>query len=306
MDKINFPKQLHEYEAVQKISINERFASYVVEKNGHAAFCKLAVNQDLHRDLENEVWFSMTLNRIAESNPDVGVKSSTLLQYGEGWYLAKYINGRALLDVQNLSESNMEPLSERIAEILSNLDGQISVKEHESPLYEDTNSAPYNDLLAKIDRWMGEPLRQGLITIDRLNQAKKLIENYRPWVKPSFQHGDFVPWHILVNEEEGWVLVDGEHSSLVKPRFYDLAYIYSRLFTRGGLRKEPNRIVRLFLEHSKIDGAEFIKAFLPVITLRALGMHTDALNDLDETDYREDSKELLDMCFKEELGLFMK
>jgi len=58
------------------------------------------------------------------------------------------------------------------------------------------------------------------------------------------QHGDFVPWHIFITNENKLFLIDGEHSRIAGFKFYDIAYFYHRVYTK---LKRPD-IANKFLE----------------------------------------------------------
>lgn len=283
----------------------QRFFVYKIRKGSSDFVLKIA-NQQFKRDLENEIWWNMTLLRLAETDPKVTVRSPHLYYYGPNWYIGEFFDVPQLVPTGTHDPATLKPHLQTLATILADLDGiALQPRITNKPLYETSNSAPYSNLLAKVDDWMVRPLEHKLITEREIRQAKALIEKYRPRVTPTLQHGDFVPWHMYVLPDAKIGIIDGEHSSLIKPRYYDLAYLYTRLFTRLESDKEPSQLLKLFLETTKPDQAAFIKTWLPVITLRSLGMYNDAIADLKYQDYRPQAKDLLTRCFSEKLNSFL-
>lgn len=135
-----------------------------------------------------------------------------------------------------------------------------------------------------------------------MSHADTLVRDWAVHVRAGLAHGDFSPWHILVNHHEK-VLIDGDHSSIVKPRYYDLAYIYSRLFSRNSAKQATARLLKDFIAKIDIPKDDFAKAFIPVLTSRAIGVCNDASRDLGSgNDYREEAAELLQRCLKKDIG----
>lgn len=100
------------------------------------------------------------------------------------------------------------------------------------------------------------------------------------------------------------ILIDGDHSSLIKPRYYDLAYIYSRLYSRNRAKQETAKLLQSFMDKSGIPKDDFAKAFIPVLTSRAIGVCNDASRDLESgNDYRKTAVELLHLCLKKKFQL---
>ena len=124
----------------------------------------------------------------------------------------------------------------------------------------------------------------------------------RRFVYPALQHGDFVPWHMFQIDDKTIGVVDGEHASLIKPRFYDLAYLYTRLYTKASSPDAAKKVLRLFLKTSGTKRGHFFRAFLPVATLRSFGVLFDSIND---NRYQKEAQRLLDLCLEEDLSYFL-
>lgn len=289
----------------------QRFLTFVVETPQGPRFFKASnPKTDLSKEVETEVWWNLTLERVVQQLPPKKktFKGPRIHAYGSedkfSWYLAEYFDAPLLVDLkaENYKKQIHKEL-EDIVDILVTLDKvRVETLPATSLYSEKGESAPYNNLLRKVDRWLEKPLETGLITPERIEQGKVLIGQYRSFVYPALQHGDFVPWHMFRLKEKIIGIVDGEHASLVKPRFYDLAYLYTRLYTKAHVPDEARKSLNLFLEKSKINSEEFFRAFLPVITLRSFGMHLDATND---NDYHREAQELLGICLREKLSGFL-
>src|SRR3546814_14349702 len=76
-----------------------------------------------------------------------------------------------------------------------------------------------------------------------------------PPLTACMQHGDFVPWHIFEKEEE-WVIFDAEHAHHELPRFYDLAYSYSRIYTRADDSNLARQQLALFIERIALERSD--------------------------------------------------
>jgi aminoglycoside phosphotransferase (APT) family kinase protein len=298
------PHSFHGYEIVEAFAPTWRFATYKLRKGGREYFGKRAVTANLSRELESEVWFNLTLDRLNQAVPNLGVTAPAGVEAGRRWYVREWVDGRFLVE-ENGSAADVRPHVTQLAGLLQRLDAQLLVSPHGRATYENPSSSLYSDLLSKVDKWLKRPLKDGYITHQRTDLAIILIKSHLKHLKPSFQHGDFVPWHILVDQKGDWHLIDGEHSSLLKPRYYDLAYVYTRLSTRLKAQAEAARLLELFLQGHGVPKAEFYNAFLPVVTLRALGMHHDAWADREAFDYKAEAAALLDRCFAGDLSAFL-
>ncbi len=288
----------------QQKSGNHRFATYVVSKDDQKFFAKKVIDPKLTRDLENEIWWHLSLKRLSEASPKLLAVAPELIDYGKNWYVAEFFDAPLLLNKEDTDLSKLDQVIDRLVNLLVNFDQQLLTRNTGQPLYEETNSAPYTNLWKKVDGWMEKPLEAKIISPSQIEKSRSLIDSHRQYVLPSIQHGDFVPWHMFdLGEKTG--IVDGEHSSLVKPRYYDLCYLYSRLYTWSGAKEQARQILKGFVDKSVNDTDKFFQAMLPVMTLRALGMHNDSIADLEERDYRKDAKELLEMCLSGKLDNFV-
>jgi hypothetical protein len=299
---MNLPFEKHGYKAVEVIHNTQRNAAYKVIKNDNYYFAKVCLTKEPIK-LENDVWWSLTMSRLA--GPSAAVMTPKMHEYGYGWFVSEFIDKPLLVDHGwNHGSEQFNPHIQRLTETLIWLD-QAIIPQKVNDDYDLTNSSPYNNLMKKVDGWLKEPLKSGITSKQDYEAAVKLIDEFKDNLKPSFQHGDFVPWHIF-DLGSKVCLFDGEHAGLAKPRYYDLAYLYSRLYTRSNAVEAARGILRQFIKQGVVNKDDFFAVFLPVITLRALGMQADANNDLAKFDYTDSARDILRRCLERNIGALVE
>lgn len=296
---IDSKKSLHGYKIINKITDNSRFSTYQVEQNHKHYFLKCA-KSEFERNLTNDVWWNMTLNRIAEGKPKIGIRAPNIVETHNDWAVFEWVDGKELA-LPSSDDSTLLGHVPYLSELLYQLDSVLKVNIDRKPFVEKSDSAPYTLLNTKWPKWTELPLKQGFITESDVKDANTLVKDWSMYVQAGLAHGDFSPWHILVNQHEK-VLIDGDHSSLIKPRYYDLAYIYSRLFSRNSAKQTTAKLLKEFITKIDVSKDDFAKAYIPVLTSRAIGVCNDASRDLESgNDYREVAAELLQKCLKKDI-----
>jgi hypothetical protein len=292
------------YQIGRVVHDTSRNRGYRLTRNGQSFFAKVNLTKKPVA-MENDAWWALTMARLTASDPDVPVRAPKLYEYGPGWLIIEWIDAPILEALGfDLGEAKIAPHVNRLTDALLWLDG-LWQPTTTKLIYDSTDSAPYTNLTRMIDGWLQQPLAIGTVKPADVKAAKQLIADYRPHLHPAFQHGDFVPWHLFAISDRQLVLLDGEHASLVKPRYYDLAYLYSRLYTRAAAPEAARAILKRYLESAGHEVAEFASAFLPVITLRTLGIHADAYADRERFDYHDRAADLLARCLTRDLQAFM-
>ena len=98
----------------------------------------------------------------------------------------------------------------------------------------------------------------------------------------SFQtapaHGDFVPWHILIDSERKLYVIDGEHSGITRVKFYDLAHFYHRVYTKLKRVDIADEYIKQFIKIWKFNEKDRECARM-VIAHRLIGGYFDAQTD---------------------------
>jgi hypothetical protein len=274
---------------------SDRNRGYRLEREGQPFFGKLTVTRQTI-EMENDAWWALTMARLTGDSAETPIRAPRIHETGPGWLICEWFDTPLLLPHDfNHGEAKIAPHAKRLADSLAWLDGLWRAATT-TRVYDSTNSAPYVDLMRKVDSWLEQPLAHGTVTAAASTAAKQLISDYLPHVHPAFQHGDFVPWQLFTLSDRQFCLFDGEHASLVKPRYYDLAYLYSRLYTRSAAPQAARDILKRYLAQSGANPTEFHQAFLPVITLRALGIQADAWADRQHFDYYDRAADLLARC----------
>lgn len=296
----NNKDRLYGYTILKRITDNTRFSTYQVELSGKNYFLKCA-KPDVTRNLANDVWWSLTLNRLVEGKEDIGLRAPNVVESHEDWAVFEWIDGNELAKPE-ASDEELQKIASYLAKVLYGLDSAIHINIGKHPYVEKSETAPYTLLTTKWPLWTKEPLTQGFISDSDIRAAQDLVTKLSGNVLAGLSHGDFSPWHIIATPQER-ILIDGDHSSIIKPRYYDLAYIYSRLFSRNRSRLATSQLLREFVEHSGVSPTDFASAFLPVLTSRAIGVCNDAAHDLPANhDYRDSAAELLQICIKQDLS----
>lgn len=273
---------------------SDKHGFYKLEKKDNFYFAKYSKDQTTRKSsIATDIWWCQTIQNLRETQ-NLSLRTPKIIDHGDDWYIAEWIEGHVSA-LPTDAASALDKYMQDYARCLAALDA-IEPKMVISPPPANNDSTPYNELTRRWPKWSKQPLAQGLLTTYQLEEAYQLIRDYQKYVTPHLQHGDFVPWHILIDANQDWWLIDGEHASLQKPRYYDLAYMYSRIFTR--LHSPQYAIVLLenFMQKAEKSAKELYPALLPVLTSRAIGMHFDALNDLYGDDYRYEAQNLLERC----------
>lgn len=295
---MKYPFEHQGYRVVEHLRDSGRNAIFTVEKSGQRFFAKQTTNKEPVK-MENDVWWMLTMQRLA--GDDSPFRAPKLVDHGAGWFVSEYIENDLLAESKfNEGEKELLALADPLVDSLAWLDKAL-IPQHVSAQFDLTNSAPYNNLMKKIDTWLEAPLAQKRIILSDVIAAKELIQDHQKYLQPAFAHGDFVPWHFFKGENQ-LILFDGEHSGLQKPKYYDLAYIYTRLYTRTNAPTAARAILRKFISAAEISDRDvFMRHLLPVMTLRALGMQADAWAEREQYDYKDSAVELLQRCLSRDL-----
>lgn len=286
----------HNYTYEATLSDTRRNAVHKVSRDGRQFVAKFNVAKEPIA-LENDVWWMLTMRRLVDG--DSPLIAPSVYEYGSGWFIAEYIDA-PLVASATASKDELSARLDLLVDLLGWLDGVLQPRKL-MPLYDDSDSARYHDLLRKVDEWMEQPLEQKLITPEQISGAKRIIDEHKSHITPSLQHGDFMPDHMFQLADGRVSLFDGEHAGLMKPRYYDLAYLYTRLFTRFHAPELADRLLQTFVDRHTDDPDVFFKAYLPAVTLRAFGMFPDALAEVSYNDYTAEAQELMERCRRQEL-----
>jgi hypothetical protein len=262
-----------------------------LEKDGKFYFAKYSIDHSVRENsIITDIWWCEIIQKLAKSH-GLKIKTPKIIDHSGYWYIAEWIEARPSVTPGDPA-SKIDQYLEQYAECLVALD-KIEISHLDKLPPADKGSTTHAELDRRWQKWTKRPLAEGLITNEQMSQAHHIIQTHQQYVTPHFQHGDFTPWHLLIDGQKNWWLIDGEHASIEKPRYYDLAYMYSRIFTRLHSPKHAAKLLRIFANKAEISQEKLYLTFLPIITSRAVGMYFDALNDIKEDDYMNEAKELL-------------
>ncbi|HEU5187966.1 MAG TPA: phosphotransferase [Candidatus Saccharimonadales bacterium] len=278
---------------------SDKHGFYKLEKRGRFYFAKYSKNNTTRTaSIATDIWWCQTVNSLHRSHR-LRLRTPEIIDHGKDWYIAQWIEATPSAEPTDPA-NKLDAYLGDYAKCLSALDA-IQPEWVEGTPPSDDNSMPHSKLEdSSWQLWSEKPIAQGLLSVGQLAQARQLVGDYRHHLTPQLQHGDFVPWHILIDANQDWWLIDGEHASLQKPRYYDLAYMYSRIFTRLHSPHHAATLLRSFEQFSGTPRQNIYPALLPIMTSRAIGMHFDALNDLHSDDYRAEAQDLLARCLSRE------
>lgn len=274
-------------------SLDEKWAMYLARESAWADFAS-SVDTN-HRELG---FTSLTPLHI-DYRQNGGVQR-LIYPYVDMPFLAEPRGSEPLHDPSTLM---------KYAKVLKTLDSAAE-HWHSTQLLDNSDEhTPFDELDKRWDEWVevGDLYENNVLTAEMLRDARSLVHEYTPFVSPRFQHGDFVPWHLFADPSGNWISFDGEHASMRKPRYYDVAYSYSRLFTKSRDKVTAAALLRTFIElgeaEQEFSRDEFYAAFVPVLMSRSIGMFLDAKMDGKKGDeYTVEARELFDRCQSRDLN----
>lgn len=272
------------------------------DKNG-GFFVKETLLSGMEPLLDREILWHDFMVDFSKKYPHLRVRSPRIEQKSKSKLTLEYIDAPLLANRED--NDKLRPKVPRLVELLIAIDEYGAIWRNDRVISETTEGTPYRHIDKRWDVWIQEPLKRGFLTKDMIQQAREVVNEYAESVTPRMQHGDFVPWHIFEKGDE-WIIYDGEHSSLSKPRFYDLAYMYTRLFTIGKNKDLAQEILRTFKAGLPLNEREFFEAFIPVVTSRTIGIFMDTLHDRAKINYISETKELYERCMAKSLTALLR
>lgn len=268
-----------------------QYAKVVVDNESF--FLKEAKQTDTGGSFENEVAWMEFASHLAEEHPELHCRGLALRGYQPcEVILTEFIEAPLVATPKSL-DANFPSRLSRFVDVLIAVD-KVGQGYHTS-LPSRSHKPNYHQLDKGWDAWYRRLNDEFSIKYaDMVEAARRAIQDTPP-LTACMQHGDFVPWHIFEKEEE-WVIFDAEHAHHELPRFYDLAYSYSRIYTRADDSNLARQQLALFIERIALEETDFWQQFMPVLITRAVGVLSDALYDLPKVNYEEQARELLEAC----------
>jgi len=244
-----------------------------LEKNNKIFFFKMSSTTDIGERTQNEVsWNEQIYKLIKKSNIDY-FNVPKVYDYGhyqgKFYYLSSYHAGQFLSQKNPFNIKNLNKWIDKI--IKTNL-FFLSLKNIN--FYRDKNSKNFTEewdgYFKKVNGWYEEVKENQLQGI--INEVKKLENTYTAGIS----HGDFVPWH-MIQDNEKFILIDGEHASGQSPRYYDICYFYHRVYTSADSPKCAKYYLNKIRQGLSIpEKNRFDVSIKPILASRMIGGFWDA------------------------------
>jgi hypothetical protein len=262
---------------------DEHFRVEVVrwpKKNGTVKTAVLKTMQDATSErrqdgFHNEAVGTETFRRLARSHPEWGLVVPRTYASEKTWAVRRLMSGGPILhqgtEYQDVDRTKM--LLAKLARVLAMID---SIEPDISADDDPRNSAPYDNMLARVPAWAADPLRDGLLSPNDLAAATDLIGINQQLYMPRYAHGDLMPYaHVFARTDERLAFIDFEHFSARKPRYYDAAYCYAQM----AVKMPDPELAGYFIDEffGAADPAKHqTEQFMPVLAQRAIRMFFDA------------------------------
>ena len=235
---------------------------------------------------------SKTVKKIKFRVPKIYKATNTCL-------ISEYFEYKTLRDL--LGTGREFDFLKKIADILAEIDKVIPVETQE----QDHESATYKNITKRMDTWLETAMSASLISENDAQNAYNTINKYGSHISPKYAHGDLNPLeHCFVDDHGVLCFIDFENYSAIKPRYYDAAYCFIRVYSQANQDGLAGQFLDYFIQRCEaFNRADMIA----VLTQRSVGLCFDAINDQKEgIDYTQKSKKLLDLCIQEDLEAILK
>jgi len=259
-------------------------------------------SQSRRAGFRNEIAGMQRFGTFAHEHPEWGIKVPKVYAVSEDEIVREYMQGQELVTEKTLDVDSAKLRLGKLARTLAAIDMLIPGTDDDVV---GENSAPYTNIRQRFEIWSKGPLEAGLLSEEGYAAANELIEEYQPYLTPRYAHGDMSPFdHVFLTPDNSIGLIDFEHYSSQKPRFYDLCYTYTRLFTRA---QDPALAGYFLGEFIAVSKSMDERQLLAVMTQRAVGMHIDALNDYKQgKDYRKRAQKVLQLCLRRDIDALIQ
>jgi hypothetical protein len=252
------------YKIIQLSQVWRHVTGKVIDKDGNARFIKLGSTELISQKTKNEFAWNQYIN---SSNLSLKMKVPQVFEFGEFeglfWFTSEFIEGQPLcaqdtpFDLKLLT-ANIPLLIDDLY-TLSNIPSPLVLPNDNSNILEIRRAR----LLSSAEDYANK--LSDFKLQDLLNFLKERIKS----IELSVAHNDFVPWHILVANENLY-LIDGERSSQLYYRHNDFATFYHRLQSVINSPEIANTFVQDYIERLKLT-PEDMKGLEAVLAHRLLG-----------------------------------
>ena len=280
---------------LETLQDNAIFTVELVDWEGERALRKTLnaeANSRRAKSFKDELLGMEVFGKLAHTHPEWKLRVPEVYAKGEDWVVREFIEGSPLLEY----DTSLDAARENVAKLAVQL-ANIDRVEPDATIHEQDDSAPYTNIRGGFSKWSKQPLAEGLLIQASYDATNALIDDYAGYLMPRYAHGDLNALsHVFISDDKRLAWIDFEHFSAHKPRYYDVAYCYSRLFTKAAQPEIAGEFLKNFLESAEIVSHQD-EQLLAIMAQRAIGMHFDALNDLATgLDYRKRAQDFLARC----------
>jgi len=249
-----------------------------LKKSGKVYFFKLASTKDISERTYNEMVWNNEINKVITKN-DVdyfSVPKTIYSGYFEDkfYYITEFFDGQAIATKNPINVGSLHKWLDKIIE--TNL-FFLNLKDHLSLPRDDSE---YEGKVNFFLEFYNQDLKllQNLKEFS-LNEVLSIEEILKESYKAALNHGDFVPWHMIDNVVN-FILVDGEHGSCKLPKYFDIVYLYTRIYTALELPDLAKKYINLI--RTNIPSAEkefFDLSIKPLVANRIISGFWHAKNE---------------------------
>lgn len=273
-----------------------RYKILKLEKDGQYYLLKQA-NDDFTKGLlGNEVRWREFFKSVDVDN----VTNTEIVDIGEDYLLFRWVEAEVLAKPNVRSIKLLAENLDRYVDLLiavRRAAKTYSPNENEVKTIKDESrfDAPlaYHERLKPL-------LAAGWINSKTVDDIQSLYSRYLPFASGGYQHGDFTPWHIFVQDGQ-WTIFDAEHATSLRSGYTDLSHSYVRVACRCKSPELAGRILGTYLQKAGEDVDEFKKKIMSELVKKAAGSLIDSYNDRDIADFRREATALLDKVLKDDL-----
>lgn len=289
-------------DAVEVLQDDENFlVEKIIYKNNKAVRKTLKDSTPKRRreTFKNDAVGIMQFKNLSQTIPNLNFRVPNIYQTTDSCLVSEYFEGKTLLDIIGTGQGI--DFLKKIADILIAIDKISPIEMPE----QDHESATYKNITKRMDIWLESPISAGLISEQDAQNAYNTINKYGSHLSPKYAHGDLNPLEHCFLDNNGTIcFIDFENYSAIKPRYYDAAYCFIRVYSQLSQHGLAGQFLDYFIQHCDT----FHRAdMIVVLTQRSVGLCFDAINDKKEgIDYTQKAKKLLDLCIQEDLEAILK
>lgn len=242
-----------------------------VKKDGVEYYLKLANGEGSYELLSNEIsWNEVIQKSMTEKGFDKLVVPEIIDKgdyNGSIFFITRYYFGTPLANKHYTKVGDIAKYSDTIVEIASFIDSCEGVL-----LSIDSKHKP-NDQLKEQEMKGFIGVAKGYADVVKENDMSNLlaiVEEYRKNFEFSLCHNSFEPKE-MIPEGEKIVLIDAEKASAYSPKFFDVAYLFTKVYIAAGLPDVAKDLLHRFRDRLADDKkTDFDRLIRPSLGLSAI------------------------------------